>query len=311
MQSHNAIESAAFGGASPMEVNGYAQCNRVTAPFASPLMFYGANVDEHILQTLNFEFISGRNFSRDHASDSVNFIITKSAADLLGFKNPIGQRITYDMFSQQEGEIVGVIKDFQNDDIHNAIKPVVFVFGRPEYIANMFIRYKEGKLDDALAHIRKTFEQLQPGIPLHYSFLDSDFERQLHREKLLSNISITFTFIAIIIACLGLFGLVLFNAQRRTKEIGIRKVLGASVSEVTIMLCRDFVPPVLYSFLFAFPIGYYLMQKFLEGHTSRITISFGSFFLVTGLMLVLVLITASRQSLKAATQNPVDSLKID
>lgn len=311
VQAHTSIESAAFGGASPMEVNGYAECNRAVGPFESPLLFYGVNIDDHILNTLNFEFVSGRNFSSNHVSDSVNFIITQYAADLLGFDNPIGQRITYNMYDQQEGEIVGVIKDFQHDDIHTAIKPVVFVFGKPAYLANMFIRYQEGKLDEALIHIQNVFEQLQPGIPLNYSFLDSDFERQLYREKLLSNISIAFTIIAISIACLGLFGLVLFNAQRRTKEIGVRKVLGASVGQVTMMLCRDFIPSVLYSFLLAFPLGYFLMQKFLEGYTSRITISFASFLLVTAVMLMLVLVTASFQSFKAAQKNPVDSLKTE
>lgn len=311
VQAHTSIESAAFGGASPMEVNGYAECNRAISPFESPLLFYGVNIDDHILNTLNFEFVSGRNFSSNHASDSVNFIITQYAADLLGFDNPIGQRITYNMYDQQEGEIVGVIKDFQHDDIHTGIKPVVFVFGKPAYLANMFIRYQEGKLDEALIHIQNVFEQLQPGIPLNYSFLGSDFERQLHREKLLSNISIAFTIIAISIACLGLFGLVLFNAQRRTKEIGVRKVLGASVGQVTMMLCRDFIPSVLYSFLLAFPLGYFLMQKFLEGYTSRITISLASFLLVIAVMLMLVLVTASYQSFKAAQKNPVDSLKTE
>ena len=311
VQAHTAIESAAFAGASPMEVNGYAACNRADTPLPSPLSFYGVNIDDYVLKTLNFEFVAGRNFSRDHASDSLNLIITQHAAELLGLENPIGERITYDMFDQQEGEIVGVIKDFQHDDIHTSIKPVVFVFGKPEYLANMFIRYKEGKLDEALQHIRDIFEQLQPGAPLNYSFLDSDYERQLYREKLLSNISIAFTVIAVAIACLGLFGLVLFNAKRKTKEIGIRKVLGASVGQVTMMLCRDFIPPVLYSFLLAFPLGYYLMQKFLEDYPSRITISVGSLLLVAILMLLLVLVTASHQSLKAARQNPVDSLKTE
>lgn len=294
-----------------MEVNGYAQCNRASAPLANPLLFYGANIDENVLNTLNFEFVSGRNFSPQRASDSLNFIVTQSAADLLGFKNPIGERITYDMFGKQEGEIVGVIKDFQHDDIHTSIKPVVFVFGKPPYLANMFIRYKEGKLDEALHHVRNVFEQLQPGIPLDYSFLDSDFEGQLYRERLLSNISIAFTFIAITIACLGLFGLVLFNGQRRIKEIGIRKVLGASVGQVTIILCRDFIPQVFYSFLLALPFSYFLMEKFLAGYAYRVTISFGSFLLVTTLMLLLVLITSSHQSLKAARENPVDSLKTE
>lgn len=309
--SHAAVESAGFSGASPMEINGYAECNRVANPYASPLHFYGANIDAHILNTLNFRFIQGRNFSRDFASDSLNFIITQKAAELLGFENPIGQRITYNMFAPQEGEIIGVINDFQNDDIHTTEKPVVFVLGKPEYIANLFVRYREGNLNDALQHVQSIFKELQPGIPLDYSFLDSDFETQLYRERLLSNISIAFTIIAITIACLGLFGLVLFNAQRRTKEIGIRKVLGASVGQMIVMLGRDFISPVLYAFLLAFPVAYYLMEKFLEGYSSRISIEVNSFAFVAGVLLLLVIITASYQSIKAARQNPVDALKTE
>lgn len=311
VQSHTAIESAALAGASPIEVNGYAQCNRVTAPLASPLLFYGANIDDHALKTLNFEFVSGRNFSKEHASDSLNFIVTQQAVDLLGFDDPIGQRISFDMFGYQEGEIVGVIKDFQHDDIHTAIKPVVFVFGKPAYLNNMFVKYKDGKMNEALMHIKSTFNQLQPGAPVDYSFLDSDFETQLHREKLLSNISITFTAIAISIAGLGLFGLVLFNCERRTKEIGIRKVLGASATQMSVMLCWDFMPQVFYSFLLAFPVGYFVMQKFLESYASHIAISFTSFLLVTAFMLLMVLITAFYQSIKAAKRNPVESLKTE
>ncbi len=311
VMSHTAIESAGFGGASPMEVNGYAECNRVNGPFGSPLLFYGANIDEHVLSTLNFEFALGRNFNRDLASDSNNFIITQKAADLLGFKNPIGQRITYNMFSPQEGEIIGVIKDFQNDDIHTSVKPVVFVFGKKQYLGNLFVRYNEGQLEAATHHLEAIFAQLQPGIPLNYSFLDTDFETQLYREKLLSNISISFTIIAIIIACLGLFGLVLFNAQRRTKEIGIRKVLGASVKQVVVMLSRDFIIPVVYSFVIALPVGYYLMQRFLEEYPSRITISFNSIGIVAGVLVVLVVITTAYQAIKAARKNPVDALKVE
>jgi ABC-type antimicrobial peptide transport system permease subunit len=311
VQAHTAIESAGFAGASPMEVNGYAQCNRASDPFESPLLFYGANIDEQVLSTLNFELVSGRNFSRAHVSDSLNFVITQHAADLLGFEDPIGERITFDMFGPQEGEVVGVIKDFQHDDIHTPIRPVVFVYGKYAYLNNMFVRYQEGKVDAALQHIKSTFEQVQPGTPVNFSFLDSDFETQLYRERLLGNISIAFTAIAVIIACLGLFGLVIFNAQRRTKEIGIRKVLGASVSQVTVLLCRDFFPPVFCSFLIAFPIGYYLMQKFLEDYATRISISWGSFLMVAVVMVLVLLITISQKSLKAAKENPIDSLKTE
>ncbi len=309
--SHSAVESAAFSGASPMEINGYADCNRVTAPLPTPLPFYGVNIDDNTLTTLKFEIVAGRNFSRKLASDSNNFILTQSAAKLLGFDQPIGQRILYTMYSQQVGEIIGVVKDFQNDDIHIAEKPVVFAFGKPQYLGNLFVRYQEGKLDEVLSHLKNIHEKIQPGIPLNYSFLDSDFETQLFREKLLKTISIAFTVIAVAIACLGLFGLILFNTQRRTREVGIRKVLGASEKQIIIMLCRTVVPFVFYSLLLAFPIAYYLMQNFLEDYPSRITISLNLFLSVTSMVMFMTLLTVSYQSIKTARQKTVESLKIE
>jgi ABC-type antimicrobial peptide transport system permease subunit len=309
--SHSSIESASFGGASPMEVNGHSDCNRITSPLSNPLPFYGANIDEHFLSTLKFKLVYGRNFSHNLASDSSNFIITQSAAKLLGFDNPIGQRISYTMFGKQEGEIIGVIKDFQNDDIHIPVKPVVFVFGKPQFYGSLFVRYQEGRHEEAITHLKNIFNKIQPGMPLNYSFLDSDFEDQLYREAMLQKISIIFTFVAVSIACLGLFGLVLFNAQRRTKEIGIRKVLGASEKQIILMLCRNVVPFVFYSILFAFPIAYYLMQNFLDDYPTRITISVNLFFTVAGLISFMVLLTISYQSIKAARQNAIESLKAE
>lgn len=308
---HTSIESAGFGGASPMEVNGYADCNRVTSPFVKPLPFYGANTDAYTLPTLKFKFLAGRNFSPDIASDSSNFIVTESAAKLLGFADPIGQRISYNMFGEQQGEIIGVIQDFQNDDIHIAAKPVVFVLGKPRYIRNLFVLYREGKREEAVAHLQQVFEKVQPGVPLSLSYLDADFEDQLFQEKLLRNISLAFTFIAIAIACLGLFGLVLFHAQRRTKEIGIRKVLGASVPQVVYLLFRDFLPPVFYAMVIAFPLAYYLMQHFLSDYPTRIDIGTATFLTVSGTVLALAFLTVIYQSVKAARQNTVESLKTE
>jgi ABC-type antimicrobial peptide transport system permease subunit len=215
------------------------------------------------------------------------------------------------MYSSQQGEIVGVVKDFQNDDIHVAEKPVVFAFGKPQHLGNLFVRYQEGKLEEVVSHLKNVFEKIQPGVPMNYSFLDSDFETQLFREQLLKKISVAFTVIAVAIACLGLFGLVLFNAQRRTKEIGIRKVVGASEKQIVVMLCRTVVPFVFYSLLLAFPIAYYLMQKFLEDYPSRITLSVNLFISVTGIIVVLMVLTVGYQSIKAARQKAVDSLKVE
>jgi putative ABC transport system permease protein len=250
---HSAILSAGYGGASPMEVNGSAEARWSGQLNDTPILINGASADHDLLPTLKFEFIEGRNFSRDF-NDSSNFVITQHAAEVLGLKNPVGQTIRYNMFGDQQGKIIGVIKDFQNEDIHVNNDPVIFTLGPDEYLFNLFIRYDEGKLDDALAHVKTVFNKLQPGIPIDYSFLDGDFENQFYQEKMLGNISIWFTVIAVVIACLGLFGLTMFNTERRTKEIGIRKVLGASVSQLSCFCSGIFPNPFSFrSFLPSLP----------------------------------------------------------
>lgn len=308
--SHSAIVSAGFGGASPMEINGSAEARIPGHANDKQVLLNGASADYDLLATLKFDFVDGRNFSRD-VNDSTNFIITQKAADVLGLKNPVGQTITYNMFGDQRGIIVGVINDFQNDDIHIEANPVIFTFGPDEYLFNLFIRYDEGKLNEAVAHVKNVFNKFQPGVPVDYSFLDNDFENQFYMEKMLGNISVWFTVVAVVIACLGLFGLTMFNTERRTKEIGIRKVLGATVSQVVTLLLRDFVKPVIISFVIAFPPAYYLMEKFLQGYVTRINIPVLTFILVAMVMIVLVVLTISYQSLKAAIKNPVESLKVE
>jgi putative ABC transport system permease protein len=308
---HSSVLSAGLGGASPMEVNGYAPVRRTGNSDGDQLLLNGVSGDHDLLPTLKLEFVQGRNFSPGLTSDSSSFIITQKAAALLGFSDPIGQTITYTMFGEQEGKIIGVIKDFHNEDIHAPIDPVIFTFGTKKDLHNLFVRYADGHLDEVLAHITAVFHKFQPGIPLPYSFLDKDFENQFYREKLLGNLSVWFTVIALIIAGLGLFGLTMFNTQRRIKEIGVRKVLGASVTQVLILLYLDFFRPVVVSFLLAFPLAYYLMEQFLQGYAFRISIPALTFILVGAAMIAFVLLTVSYQSFQAATKNPVDSLKVE
>ncbi|HEY8934870.1 MAG TPA: ABC transporter permease [Cyclobacteriaceae bacterium] len=308
------IVSAGIGAASPMEINGAAEVTWHGKGKRNALFFNGASCDNDYLTTLGFQIVEGRNFSSNYAADSANFIITQKAADLLGFSDPIGQVINYNMYHQQNGKIIGIVKDFNNDDIHAATNPVVFSYGNSRNYgewARIFVRYQPGRLDEALAYLKKEFNMLQPGIPMEYGFLDQDFEIQFHTEKLLRQLSIFFTTIAISIACLGLFGLTLFNAQRREKEIGVRKVLGASVTQVTYMLGCDFLKPLMFSFMIALPLAYYLMEKFLEGYVFRMTISYITFLLVVFSMVAIVLFTVSYQSIKAALKNPTDALKME
>lgn len=308
---HASVLSAGLGGASPMEINGYAEVRWTGKRGEEPTMFNGVSCDHDMLSTLRFEFVQGRNFSRQLASDSTGFIINEKAADLLGFTDPIGQTITYTMFGEQQGTIIGVVKDFHNEDIHAPMDPVIFTLKTEKELTNLFIRYADGQLDQALAHAKAVFDKFQPGIPLPYSFLDSDFERQFYLEKFLGNLSIWFTVIAVVIAGLGLLGLTMFNTQRRTKEIGVRKVLGASVSQILVMLCTSAVRPVLISFVLAFPLGYYLMEEFLAGYAFRISVSAITFILIAVAMIGFVLLTVLYQSFLASVKNPVESLKTE
>lgn len=305
---HASVSSVGLCGASPMEVNGYAEVRWPGKTHKNPVMLNGVTADHDLLPALKFELVQGRNFI---PSDSSNFIINQKAADLLGFSDPIGQTITYSMFGDQEGKIVGVIKDFHNEDIHAPIDPVIFAFTSENNLNNLFVRYTDGQLEEALDHIKTTFNKFQPDISLPYSFLDNDFENQFYQEKLLGRFSTWATIIAFIIAGIGLFGLTIFNTQKRAKEIGVRKVLGASVMQILILLCRDFLRPILISILLAFPLSYYLMARFLEGYAFRIDIPALSFIVVGMVMIVFVLLVVSYQSLLAAVKNPVESLKTE
>ncbi len=307
---HSAVVSVAYGGASPMEVNGAAEV-KWSSQAPGQVMLYGATTDFDMVPTLGMKIIQGRNFSRDFISDSSNYIINQRAAELLGFKNPIGQRITYTMYGDREGEIIGVINDFHNDDIHLPMAPVIFGIARHrDEITNMFIRYQAGRLPETLDHLKATYTKFSTS-PFRYSLLDKDYEEQLYREIVFRRLSIVFTIIAILIAILGLIGLALFNAERRTKEIGIRKVLGASVAQVLQLMYKEYIKPTVVSLAIALPLSYYLMTQYLESFSYRISLHEGFFIATSAGLIVLVLVIVSAQSYKAAIKNPVESLKVE
>ncbi|HEY0742760.1 MAG TPA: ABC transporter permease [Chryseosolibacter sp.] len=306
---HASVVAAGYGGGSPMEINGNAEVTWQGKNDPEPMLLNGVSADHDMLQTLKFEFIAGRNFSPAFASDSSAFIITESAARKMGFKDPIGQAVTYSMFGKKEGTIIGVIRDFQNEDIHAPMDPVIFQMTSTAYMSNLFIRYQDGRLDEALAHIKSVFSKFQPGVALDYTFLDGDYQNQFFRERLLGNLSKWSTVIAISIAALGLLGLTMFTTQRRKKEIGVRKVLGATVAQIVMLLWRDFLRPVFISFVVAFPIAYLLAEKFLESYPFRISVSATLFLSVAALMTAFVLITVSFQSVRAALHRPGETLR--
>jgi ABC-type antimicrobial peptide transport system permease subunit len=239
--------------------------------------------------------------------DTLNVVLNQKAVEIIGLEDPIGK--TVQIWGKQR-QIIGVLRDFHNRSLHEPIQPSVF-FLEPENAGMMFGKLKAGKTREGLAHLQSVFAAVLPEVPLHYEFIDQKYAAKYKSETLTGSITYYFAFISILISCLGLFGLAAFMARQRTKEIGIRKVLGANVENITVLLSRDFLKLVLLAIVIASPLAYFFMGRWLEGFTYKIGISWWVFVLA-GLLAVLVsLATTSFQAIKAALANPVKSLRTE
>lgn len=304
------IEYVGQAAASPMEINGVGEVYWKINGINQTMLINNNPCDHDYLPTLGFEFIKGRNFSPSIISDSAAVVITETAAELMGFEDPIGQVIDIGF----EAKIIGVVKDFHNADIHVAIDPVVFYLGNEETFGRwkrIFIRYKPGTQTEVMEYLKNVTQKLTPGMPNEFRFVDQDFEYQFTEDLRAGALSVFFTIIAIVVACLGLFGLTLFNTQRRTKEIGVRKVLGATIPEVVVMLCKDFSRPIIIALVLALPVAYYIMTDFLAMYQYHTQITYGTFIITGFVLLVLALLTVAYQSIQAAKKNPVEALKTE
>ena len=273
-----------------------------------------ANVDYDYFETLGFKLIAGRGFSKEFTADSNSIVLNEVALKELGYdiKSAIGKKINYDFQgTHNEMRIIGVIKNFNFESLYNSIKP----FGFNTYFGNKYsyviANVSTKKYAEFLKYAENAWRKINPNIPFVYSFLDKDFQKNYEKDQKASGIVGYFTMIAILVACLGLFGLSAFSAEQRTREIGIRKVLGASVTNVVSLLSKDFIGLVLIAVVIASPLAWYAMNKWLEGFAYKITISWWM-FLVAGMIAVMIaLITVSFQAIKAAIANPVKSLRTE
>jgi len=273
-----------------------------------------ANVEDNYFETLGLKIIEGRAFSRDFIADSNSIIINEAGLKQLGYdtKSAVGKIVNYDFKGTHNTmRIVGVVKNFNYESLYNEVKPFAFnkFFGDPNsyVIANVSVTDYAAVLKE----IGQSWSKINPGIPFDYSFLDQDFARNYEKDKRASSIVSYFTIIAILIACLGLFGLAAFSAEQRTREIGIRKVLGASVPNVTALLSGDFMKLVFIAILIASPLAWYVMNKWLEAFAFKITISWWMFALAGTVAILIALITVSFVAIKAAVANPVKSLRTE
>ncbi|MES2426563.1 MAG: ABC transporter permease [Bacteroidota bacterium] len=268
-------------------------------------------VDEDYIPTLGMKMANGRNFSRDNLTDSIGIVVNETAAALLGFKEPLNKKLYMGGGKGQLAlNIIGVVKDFNFGSMRTKIQPLVLRLGVNR--GEMAFRVDTKNLPGLIAQIENLYHNADAnmnGQPFAYSFMDDDFNHVYQAEQNTGKIFMCFAFFAIFIACLGLFGLVTYAAEQRTKEIGIRKVLGASVVNIVNMLSNDFLKLVGIAALVAFPIAWYAMNSWLQGFAYRTTISWWVFVAAALLSVIITIATVSFRAIKAALTNPVASLK--
>jgi putative ABC transport system permease protein len=271
-------------------------------------------VDYDFIPTLQIQVLKGRNFSREF-SDSASVILNEETAKQIGWKDPMGKYMRYPGGNDQRFKVIGVVKNFNVQSLQTAITPfVLFHSSSKTYdlgTSQIVARLNPGDISNTINKIESKWKSFVSGEPFDYNFLDASFVALYRSEKRMGTIFSIFTVLSIFIACLGLFGLSAFIAERRTKEIGVRKVLGASVQSVVALLSKDFLRLTIIAVFIAFPVAWWAMNKWLEDFAYRIHIDW-SVFAIAGLCTLLVsLITISFQAVKAAIANPVRSLRTE
>ena len=276
--------------------------------------FGWVEVSPEYVSTLGLEVIQGRDFSRDFPTDSLAVLINETAVKYMGVADPIGLQIRDDDEEDPAPPltIVGVVKDMVMQSPYQPVKQTLFLFDRFGEASYYYLKLNpERATADNLATVEAVFRQQFPNLPFQYDFVDEEYGKKFAAEERVADLAMVFTILAILISCLGLFGLTSFVAERRTKEIGVRKVLGAKVSTIWVLLSRDFLQLVAIACLVAFPIAWWLMDGWIQKFTYRTQLSW-VLFVVAGIgALLITLITVSFQAVRAATQNPVKSLRTE
>jgi putative ABC transport system permease protein len=278
------------------------------------LLFNTEFADFEFVQSLGLKIIAGRNFSPQFPTDSLEAVlINRSAAINLGYKTPeeaIGHWIKNTSRDSLRRSIVGVVEDFHYASLKEHIEPIIISTSQDWRTA--VIRLKPGNnLQGTIKNIGKAYATVAPGYPFEYNFLDEEFNKHYKDDIKQGSILSIFSAIAIFIACLGLFGLASYTAIKRTKEIGVRKVLGSSVQNIVVLLSKDLLKPVLLGTCIAVPVGYYIMNKWLEGFAYRIVMQWWMFAVAAFTAILIALTTVSFQAIKAALANPTRSLRTE
>jgi predicted permease len=263
------------------------------------------SIGSEFVKTMNIKLIAGRDFRADSPADSSNYLINEATAKLMGMRDPVGKEVT---FWYGKGRIVGVMKNFHINSLHQAISPLILTY-TPRNTSHLLIKARPGQTQQALTDLDYLVKSINPNYPFTYHFLDEAYEKLYRSEQQVQELVNYFGILAVLISCLGLFGLAAFTAEQRTKEIGVRKVLGASVASIVSLLSIDFLKLVLIALALASPLAWMALDKWLNSFAYRDTLPWWIFAFAALLAVVVALVTVSYQSIRAALVNPVKSLR--
>lgn len=270
-------------------------------------------VDEDYLPVMGMTMAKGRWFSRDFRGDSLSLVINESCAALLNWDDPIGKKLyTYDDGPENGAvgyTIIGVVKNFHFESLRERVGPLAMQLGADN--SGGIFRVQPQELSSLLAQVESVWKKMAPGMPFTYRFLDESFDAMYRAEQRVAKVGLSFAVLAILIACLGLFGLVTYMAEQRTKEIGVRKVLGASVGSIVGMMGKDFIRLILVAALIAFPLAWYAMHQWLQDYAFRIQLGWWVFGVAGMVTLLIALATIAVQAVRAARRNPINALRAE
>lgn len=269
-------------------------------------IFHRLQANYDVVKTLRMDLVHGREFSRDFAGDATNYIVNEEMARAMGMENPVGTRLRFG----REGQIIGVVKNFHFQSLYTAIEPLIIRLD-PARTEFLFVRIVAGQTAEAIAGMERAFKKFNPNSSFEFSFQDEQFESMYRNESTMGTLATFFAILAIFISCLGLFGLASFTAEQRTKEIGIRKVLGASIPNLVLLLSKEFIKLVAMAFALAAPLAYYFMTGWLDDFAYHTSLKWHLFAFAGILSLIIAFFTVSYQAIKVALANPVESLRYE
>ena len=309
------VRSATFAGYLPVANSSRGDTSFSMDPVMTENSIFNMQIwrtDYDYIPTMGMELLEGRNFSPEFGSDSLAVIINERAAELMGEANPIGKKIYHmdpDFETSVAYTVIGMVRDFNFESLRQNVGPLAMWLGRNDW--RTAFRVVPADLENTLAQIEARFTEMAPGMPFSYDFLDESFDQMYRQEQRMGKVALSFAVLAILIACLGLFGLVTYVAERRTKEIGIRKVLGASLPNILTLLSRDFLKLVAIAFLIGCPIAWWGMDRWLQDFAYRTPIGVWIFVVAGVAAIGIALVTVGFKAVKAGMVNPINSLRTE